>query len=109
MSVLDTFTKKYPGSYRYTTTVRHKGTLIAMAMDDQRHIYYTGLDLSSTNGNRFAGVTNGAGTPSTTIDDDTLDVNYWQNLRELRFPNEIAAVGYGVADQTLLPVFKKNI
>jgi hypothetical protein len=109
MSVLDTFTIKYPDSYRYTTTVRHQGTLIAFAMDDQRHIYYTVLDLSSTNGNRFAGVTNGAGSPSTTIDDDTLDVNYWQNLRELRFPNEIAEVGYGVADQTLLPVFKKNI
>ncbi|UBF24983.1 hypothetical protein K9N68_25580 [Kovacikia minuta CCNUW1] len=108
-SMLDTFIKTNTDrTYRYTTLVRHKGTVVAFAMDDKRHIYYTVLDLSNTNGQRSAGTSNGAGSTNPNREDDTLDVNHWQNLQELRFPNEIAEVGYGVADQTLLPVFKKS-
>lgn len=103
-TVLDAFTKKYAGTYRYTTTVRHKGTVIAFAMkdeNDKQQIFYTVLDLTGTSRTDSADTTNRG--------KDPLDVNSWQASPQLlNFPNEIAKVGYGVADQTLLPVFRNG-
>ena len=90
--MLSTFVKTYSNrTYKHVTTVRHKGTVIALALDDQRHIHYSVLDLQNRDVK------------------SPLDVNFWlENPKELSFPNEIAEVGFGVADQTLLPVVKKG-
>ncbi|MBW4482224.1 MAG: LamG domain-containing protein [Tildeniella torsiva UHER 1998/13D] len=88
--VLESFIKRYSDrNYRYPVLVRHQGTVIALAMDDQRRIYYSVLNL------------NGQG--------DSLDVNGWADQpQELEFPKEIAEVGFGLADQLLLPTVKKG-
>ncbi|NUO84139.1 hypothetical protein HUU05_29040, partial [candidate division KSB1 bacterium] len=90
--MLNTFIKTYSTrKYKHVTLVRHKGVVIALALDDTRRIFYSVLDLKNTEIK------------------SPLDVNYWlENPRELRFPNEIAEVGIGVADQTMLPVVKKG-
>lgn len=88
--VLESFIKRYSDrNYRYPVLVRHQGTVIALAMDDQRRIYYSVLNL------------NGQG--------DSLDVSGWADQpQELEFPKEIAEVGFGLADQLLLPTVKKG-
>ncbi|MBE9159639.1 hypothetical protein IQ265_22795 [Nodosilinea sp. LEGE 06152] len=88
--VLDSFIKRYSDrNYKYPVLVRHQGSVIAMAMDDQRRIYYSVLNL------------NGQG--------NSLDVTGWADQpQELEFPKEIAEVGFGVADQLLLPTVKKG-
>ncbi len=90
--MLNTFIKTYSNrSYKHVTMVRHKGTVIAFALDSERRIFYSVLDLENTEIK------------------SPLDVNYWLgNPKELFFPNEIAEVGVGVADQTLLPAVKKG-
>jgi hypothetical protein len=98
--VLDSFIKTYPGTFVHTTTVRHNGTVVAFAMDDKRRIFYSTLNLSDSSE---------SDAPGQTSPISPLDVNHWlPTPQELFFPNEIAEVGYGVADQTLLPVFKKE-
>lgn len=77
-------------TYTYTTTVRHKGTVIAFAMDNQRRIYYSILDLSNPN----AKLTDGD--------------NWLKDPKLLPLPNEIVQVGFGGYDLTMLPVVKKN-
>lgn len=91
-TVLSNLTKTYSDkSYRYTTLLRHKGVLIAFTMDNQRRIYYAVLDQSPAN------------------TQSPLDVSYWPGgPTELPFPNEIAEVGFGVADQTLLPTYQNG-
>jgi hypothetical protein len=90
-AILNNFVKtNRDRTYKYTTMLRHKGTVIAFAMDDARHIWYSVLDLSGDKSK------------------SPLDVNYWVNPQALNFPYEIAEVGFGVADQTRLPVFKKG-
>ena len=75
--------------YRYPTMVRHDGKVIALAMDEHRRIRYTVLDLASTTAS------------------NPFDAAGWSaNPTELMFADEIAHVGYGVADQTRLPVVK---
>lgn len=77
--------------YKYTTMVRHKGAIIALAMDSERRIFYAVLDLQNKE------VQN------------PLDVHYWPGAPlEVRFPNEISEVGIGVVGQTLLPVVQKG-
>ncbi|MGH7494879.1 MAG: LamG-like jellyroll fold domain-containing protein [bacterium] len=90
--MLSTFIKTYSNrTYKHVTMVRHKGTVIAFALDSERRIFYSVLDLENTQIK------------------SPLDVNYWMgNPKELIFPNEIAEVGVGVADQTMLPVVKKG-
>ncbi|MFH7243138.1 MAG: hypothetical protein ACHWZW_09845 [Spirulina sp.] len=40
MTIDSSFIKSYSDvAYQYTTLVRHKGTVIAFAMDDHRRIY----------------------------------------------------------------------
>ena len=90
--ILDSFSLTYNDRvYQYTSLVRHRGTIIALAMDSNRHIVYSVLDLKNSE------ITS------------PLDVNYWfSNPEELHFPSEIAEVGVGVADQTQLPAVKKG-
>lgn len=96
--MLEKFIKSYSGTYQHTAMLRHKGMVIAFAMDAGRRIWYTVLNLS---GNGVAGT---AQKPTS-----FLDVDSWQSSpTELSFPNEIAEVGFGVAGQAVLPVFKKN-
>ncbi|MBP6825980.1 MAG: laminin G domain-containing protein, partial [Saprospiraceae bacterium] len=96
-SVLTNFTKTYSNkTYRYTSMVRHKGAVIAFASDAARRIYYAVLDNNPT-------APNGSDAPS------PLDANNWPaKPEELIFPNEISRTGFGVADQTLLPLFPKE-
>lgn len=88
----DQFTKSYQDqNYKYTTMVRHKGVVIAFAMNDKRQIFYTVLNLTEKEGQ------------------SPLDVNHWSSMPlELHFPNEISEVGVGIAGQTLLPVVRKG-
>ena len=97
--MLEKFIKSYSGTYQYPTMIRHKGVVISFAMDSARRIWYSILELGGNN------------PPEETNQEpkSPLDVDAWQAApTELIFPNEIAEVGFGVADQTLLPVFKKN-
>lgn len=89
--ILDSFIKSYADkTYQYPTLVRHQGVVIAFAMDQERKIYYSVLNLNAQN-------------------DNSLDVNFWSaNPKQLNFPNEIAEVGFGITDQTVLPIVKKG-
>ncbi|MEQ1747289.1 MAG: LamG-like jellyroll fold domain-containing protein, partial [Saprospiraceae bacterium] len=90
LAVLSNLTKTYTDkAYKHTTLLRHKGTLIAFAMDESRQIHYAVLDQSPA------------------ADQSPLDVTYWPGgAAALVFPNEIAETGFGIADQTLLPAYK---
>ena len=66
--------------------VRHRGSIIALALDTQRRIYYTILDWKSSNAK-------------------TLDRKNWlKNPIAPPFTNEIAQVGFGITDQKSMPV-----
>jgi prefoldin subunit 5 len=95
--MLDNLIKTYPhptGTYKYPAMIRQEGTVIAFAMDDQRRIYYTILDLENQEGRTIS---------------SPLDVNYWLDQPKLlEFPNEIAEVGVGIADQDLLPTVQST-
>lgn len=82
--------------YQHPTMVRHKGVVIALAMNDQRQIFYAALDMNPA--------------PSDSgVAKSPFDINNWPaSPAELVFPNEIAEVGFGVADQTLLPTYQKG-
>jgi Concanavalin A-like lectin/glucanases superfamily/K319L-like, PKD domain len=90
--MLNTFIKTYGNlTYRQVTLVRHTGVVIALAMDQDRRIFYSILDLQNKEIK------------------SPLDVDFWfANPRRLYFSNEIAEVGVGVADQTLLPTVKQG-
>lgn len=92
-AIFDNFIKSYGDkTYQHPTLVRHKGTLIAFAMDDERRIYYTVLDLSESD-----------------EDKGELDVEYWsKNPSPLYFGNEISQVGYGLVGATRMPTVKKG-
>ena len=73
-------------TYMHTTMVRHNGTLVAFAMGENRRIYYTVLNLDGQ-------------------DEATIDAKNWlPNPIELRFPNEISQVGFGLVDPKTLPL-----
>lgn len=79
-------------TYTHTTMVRHQGTALAFALDDQRRIRYTVLDLSVYDEKR-----------------GELDAAYWsENPAELPFPDEIVKVGYALVGATAIPVVKKG-
>ncbi len=79
------------GSFKYTTTVRHQGTVIALTMDDQQKIFYSVLNFER------GGI------------ESPLDVNYWDNdPLELRFPNELGQVGARAAGLQFMPTVLKN-
>ena len=91
MSAIDNFVKTYSDeNYQHTTMVRHKGTVVALAMDNARHIYYSVLNLEGS-------------------DRGPLDVNYWlDNPVPLPFSNEIVQVGYSLIDPVQMPIVKKG-
>ncbi|MGK5543598.1 LamG-like jellyroll fold domain-containing protein [Streptomyces sp. URMC 127] len=79
-------------TYLHTTTVRHQGTTVALAMDDERRIVYSVLDLSRHDDAK-----------------GELDAAYWsENPVPLRFPSEIAEAGIAAAGATALPVVKNG-
>jgi Concanavalin A-like lectin/glucanases superfamily len=76
----------------YTTTVRHQGTTIAFAMDDQRRIRYSVLDLER------------AGVPA-----GSHDAAYWSaEPSDLVFPADLVQVGYAAAGNTRMPEVRKG-
>ncbi|MGX8906129.1 LamG-like jellyroll fold domain-containing protein [Streptomyces netropsis] len=78
--------------YVHTTTVRHQGTTVALAMDDQRRLVYTVLDLSRHDETK-----------------GELDAAYWsENPLPLRFPSEIADAGFAAVGATALPTVKRG-
>jgi len=91
-TTLSSLTRTYSDkNYKHNTLLRHKGALLAFAMDDQRRICYAVLDQNPANPR------------------SPLDVSYWPGgPTELQFPNEIAETGFGIADQTLLPTFQNG-
>jgi hypothetical protein len=94
MTITENFTKTYTDkSYQYTTTVRHQGSVIAFTMDDRRHIYYSILALDQPDDSSA----------------NALDVNAWmESPQPLRFPREIAQVGFSVANLTVMPTVKQG-
>lgn len=78
-------------AFKYTTLVRHKGTVIAFAMDDHQRMYYSVLNFERE------------GVKS------ALDSQYWdEKPQELRFPEELAQVGYSAAGVQKMPILRKN-
>lgn len=75
--------------------VRHQGVVIGFAMDRDRKIYYTVLNLEKSPG--------GANT------DPVLDANHWSvQPIELAFPEEIGQVGFQAAGVTVIPKEKRQ-
>ncbi|ETW93645.1 MAG: hypothetical protein ETSY1_38315 [Candidatus Entotheonella factor] len=88
--------------YQHPVMVRHKGVVIAFAMDRQQQIYYTILDTGNDDNANGAheGQHKNAG---------PLDVNYWlDNPVPLSFPNEIDRVGYGLVGAISMPIVENN-
>lgn len=92
MNVNEKLYKNYADkNYIYTTIVSHQGTIVAFAMDEQHHIYYSVLNLDS--------------------DEDLgeFDAAYWlEQPQEVPFPNEIAQVGYSLVGYTAMPIVKEG-
>ncbi|CAN3978183.1 LamG-like jellyroll fold domain-containing protein [Kitasatospora purpeofusca] len=79
-------------AYVHTTTARHQGSTVAFAMDDQRRIVYSVLDLSQHDESK-----------------GEADAAYWsEDPLPLRFPSEVARVGYAVAGTVRMPVVKRG-
>src|SRR6478752_6732685 len=84
----DTFIRSYADrGYRHVALVRHIGTLLAFALDDQRQVVYSALD--PTRGERDA-------------------AGWADEPKPLRFPSELAIAGFGAAEQTVLPAIRKS-
>ncbi|MFI9783134.1 LamG-like jellyroll fold domain-containing protein [Kitasatospora sp. NPDC051984] len=79
-------------AYVHTTTVRHQGSTVAFAMDDQRRVVYSVLDLSQHDEVK-----------------GEADAAYWsEDPLPLRFPTEVARIGYAVAGAVRMPVVKRG-
>ncbi|HSG42201.1 MAG TPA: LamG domain-containing protein, partial [Anaerolineales bacterium] len=92
------------GLYKHPATIRHKGTVLAFVMDDERRIWYSVLALDEAL--KKSEENQGTNESKPTLD---LDKDHWTDPAELFFPTEISKVGFGVADQTRLPVFAKDV
>ncbi|WP_424216213.1 LamG-like jellyroll fold domain-containing protein (plasmid) [Streptomyces sp. BI20] len=83
-------------TYTHTTLVRHQGTLISFALDDERRLYYSVLDLDGK-------------TTAPAHDDDgighaDLDVRHWaDDPRPLPFPGEITRAGAAAIGAETMP------
>ncbi|QMU76874.1 LamG domain-containing protein [Streptacidiphilus sp. PB12-B1b] len=88
-----TLTKVYRDkAYVSTTTVRHGGTTVAFAMDNQQRIYYSVLDLESAQDVR-----------------GPLDAAYWNaDPGLLAFPSEIVDPGSPAPVAMVMPTVKKG-
>ncbi|MER7165791.1 LamG domain-containing protein [Micromonospora sp. NPDC000207] len=77
-------------NYVHTTMVRHQGTTVAFAMDENRRIYYNVLNLDL--GSRTRG---------------EIDSSYWSdNPPALTFPGEITEVGFGGGETVRVPAVR---
>ncbi|MFJ5546808.1 LamG-like jellyroll fold domain-containing protein [Streptomyces sp. NPDC093225] len=82
-------------TYVHTTMVRHQGTVIAFALDDERRLYYSVLDLDS----KVAPAHDDDG-----IGHADLDVRHWaDDPRPVPFPTEITRAGASVIGAEPLP------
>ncbi|WP_329028284.1 LamG domain-containing protein [Streptomyces sp. NBC_00690] len=89
--------------YLHTTLVRHAGTTVALALAADRRIYYSVLDL----GSRTADAAKGLNGPQP--EPGQLDVLHWaDDPSELRFPGEIARVGFALLGATRLPAVRRG-
>ena len=88
--MLDAFVKTYGDRrYRFPVLLNHGGVVLGFAMDEQRRIYYTVLDLAD------------ATTP--------MDVDAWlANPVLLPFPGEVVPVGFAATDPSALPQVKRG-
>ncbi|MFJ4689082.1 hypothetical protein [Streptomyces sp. NPDC088789] len=78
-------------TYTFTTMVRHQGTVIAFALDSNRRIVYSVLDLSTHDEGR-----------------GVLDTAYWtETPTEVPFPNEMTQAGYAIVGATAMPRVKR--
>lgn len=76
-------------AYHQTTMVRHAGVLVAFALDEKRHIYYTVLDQEN--------------------EPEALDARNWlATPQKLVFPNEISQVGFSILPNKILPGVRTN-
>lgn len=90
-TIFDNLVKTYSNKkYVHTTIVQHKGTVVAFAMDDSRHIFYAVLDLSNST-------------------ETVFDSVHWpEDPIQLAFPTEIEQVGYSTVGSTALPLVKNG-
>src|SRR5437763_16082136 len=86
-TTVDPFVKTYADrAYRFPIMARHAGVVLAFAMDAHRRIWYSVLN------------------PTLNAPNRDMDVDHWtRDPRMLTFASEIAAVGFGIADQIALP------
>ncbi|MFD7595696.1 LamG-like jellyroll fold domain-containing protein [Kitasatospora sp. NPDC059812] len=89
--------------YLHTTLVRHAGTTVALALAADRRIHYSVLDLDSVPAGTAKALKDPQAEPS------QLDVLHWaDDPSELRFPSEIAKVGFAVLGATRLPAVRRG-
>ena len=89
-------TKVITGSdYTHTSMVSHRGTVVAFAMNAERRIKYSVLDLSNQSEEKGA-----------------VDRDYWQEgaqgVLEVTFPQELSQSGYGVLQNRQMPLRKRD-
>lgn len=87
-------------TYVHTTLVRHQGTTVALALDDQRRLHYSVLDLDA------AGVL-----PSGEDENGNAELDVWhwaEDPKELVFPREIARAGFAALGAALLPKIRQG-
>lgn len=78
--------------YIYTAMVRHAGTVVGFAMDDERRIFYSVLDLASTDEAR-----------------GELDMQYWSDTpRAVPFGREVSEVGFAIVDNVTMPTIQSG-
>ncbi|MFJ6215155.1 LamG-like jellyroll fold domain-containing protein [Streptomyces sp. NPDC092296] len=89
--------------YLHSTLVRHAGTTVALALAADRRIHYSVLDLDSTPAEAAKDVQDPKAEPR------QLDVLSWaDDPSELRFPNEIAKVGFALLGAARLPAVRRG-
>ncbi|MGB3545181.1 LamG-like jellyroll fold domain-containing protein, partial [Rubrivirga sp.] len=83
--------------YKHSALANHRGTVVAFAMDDQRRIYYSVLDLAQ--GDMAQGGD----------DASEIDANFWlANPKPVAFPSEIEQAGFAVLDPVKMPAVKDS-
>src|SRR4051812_9328508 len=113
--MLSDFTKAYADvNYIHTTTVRHKGTIIAFSMDEKRRITYVFLNtnpaLPSAESTAISQAASAPAQPPVSSTNLPSDVDKWTTPSPIPVPfaTELAKVGFGVTDQIAMPTFRKN-
>ncbi|MFJ7206080.1 LamG-like jellyroll fold domain-containing protein [Streptomyces sp. NPDC098789] len=87
-------------TYVHTTLVRHQGTTVALALDSERRLYYSVLDLDAA-----------AALPTGEDEDGNPDLDVWhwgEDPKEFVFPREITRAGYAVLGAAPLPRVRRG-